>query len=108
MLKNIILYFTSILANYHDKKIINKLIFLNFNPKIIIDVGAHIGEMTQIFLKNFQNVNKIYCFEPQKEIFSSLKKSLIKIERLFVLTRLALIKVPTHSLIFLFTVDLLR
>jgi FkbM family methyltransferase len=78
MLKNIVLYFTSILANYHDKKIINKLILLNFNPKVIIDVGAHIGEMTQIFLKSFQNVNKIYCFEPQKEIFLSLKKNFNK------------------------------
>jgi len=78
MLKKIIYYFTSILAHYHEKKIINKLNLLNLRPKIILDVGAHIGELTQIFLKNFVNVNKIYCFEPQKEIFSSLKNKFKK------------------------------
>ncbi len=49
MLKNIIYYFTSVLAYYHERKIINKLNLLNFHPKIILDVGAHIGEMTEIF-----------------------------------------------------------
>jgi len=78
MLKNIVDYFTAIIANDHESRILNKLILLNFNPKIIIDVGAHIGEMTKIFLKNFKNVKKIYCFEPQKEIFSSLKKKFNK------------------------------
>ena len=78
MLKKIIYYFTSILAHYYEQKIINKLNLLNLDPKIILDVGAHIGEMTQIFLKNFINVNKIYCFEPQKEIYSSLKNKFKK------------------------------
>jgi FkbM family methyltransferase len=78
MLKNIIYYFTSVLADYHERKIINKLNLLNFYPKIILDVGAHIGEMTEIFLKNFTNINKIYCFEPQKKIFSSLKNKFRK------------------------------
>ena len=73
MLKKIIYYFTSVLAHYHEKQIISKLNLLNFYPKYILDVGAHIGEMTQIFLKNFMYLNKIYCFEPQKEIFKSLK-----------------------------------
>jgi FkbM family methyltransferase len=78
MLKNIIYYFTSVLAYYHERKIINKLNLLNFHPKIILDVGAHIGEMTEIFLKNFTNINKIYCFEPQKKIFSFLKNKFKK------------------------------
>jgi len=87
MLKKIIYYFTSVLAHYHEKQIISKLNLLNFYPKYILDVGAHIGEMTQIFLKNFMYLNKIYCFEPQKEIFKSLKNKFKKNHRVICINK---------------------
>jgi len=74
MLKKIIFFFTSYLGKLHEKKIAKKLISLDFKPKIILDVGAHIGEATLLFLKIFNSIKICYCFEPQKKIFNILKK----------------------------------
>lgn len=73
MLKSIVDYFSILLSKKHEKKLINKLNLLNINPKIIFDVGSHLGEMTDLFLSSFANINKIYCFEPQKKIFGIFK-----------------------------------
>jgi FkbM family methyltransferase len=73
-LNNLILYFTLHLARLHDRRIAERLKSLNLKPKIIYDVGAHIGEATQFFLKNFNSIKICYCFEPQKNIFRILKK----------------------------------
>jgi len=51
MLKNIVLYFISILAHYHEKKIISKLNLLNFYPKYIAGRSAHWGNDTNFFKK---------------------------------------------------------
>ena len=47
---------------------------LDFKPKTIFDVGAHIGEATLLFLKFFDSIKICYCFELQKNIFNILKK----------------------------------
>ena len=56
----------------------NKLKVLNFlkdkfNQNLInvIDIGGHKGETINFFLKNF-NVNKIYVFEPNHQLFEIL------------------------------------
>mgnify|MGYP000898482505 FL=1 len=58
----------------------NKLKVLKFFKKSlnndflnIIDIGGHKGETLEFFLDNF-NVNKIFVFEPNKELFEYIKK----------------------------------
>ena len=68
------MYFTLLLAKFHDRRIAERLKSLDLKPKVIFDVGAHIGEATESFLKNFNSIKICYCFEPQKNIFSILKK----------------------------------
>jgi len=58
----------------------NKLKVLKFFKKNldndflnIIDIGGHKGETLEFFLDNF-NVNKIFVFEPNKELFEYIKK----------------------------------
>jgi len=77
MLIKIIHYLEHFLTNYYQKKIINKLNLINFEPKIILDIGAHVGEVSEFFLKNFKNIKKIYLFEPQKEFFFLLKSKFL-------------------------------
>ena len=62
MLKTIINYLTILLSKNYDKKIINKLNLLNIKPEIIFDIGCHVGEQTELFLRSFSSINKIYCF----------------------------------------------
>jgi len=45
---------------------------LNNNSLNIIDIGGHKGETLNFFLDNF-NVNKIFVFEPNKELFEYIK-----------------------------------
>jgi FkbM family methyltransferase len=77
MLKTIINYLTILLAKNYDKKIINKLNLLNIKPEIIFDIGCHVGEQTELFLRSFSSINRIYCFEPQKDIFRIFKNKFI-------------------------------
>ena len=59
-----------LLDSYHQKRIIK---YLNkFKINYFIDVGAHKGEFLNHILKI--KCKKIYCFEPQKEIFTVLSK----------------------------------
>ena len=62
--------FINFLDFYHQKRIINHIRHLNI--EYFIDVGAHKGE----FLSYILNIKhkKIYCFEPQKNIFKILNK----------------------------------
>ena len=83
MLKKIIFFFTYYLGKLHEKKITERLISLNFKPKIIFDVGAHIGETTLLFLKIFDSIKICYCFEPQINIFNILKKKFKNNSRVF-------------------------
>ena len=51
----------------------NGVKILNLSKKVnIFDIGASDGIATKFFLNNL-NVNKIYCFEPQKKIFKISK-----------------------------------
>ena len=50
---------------YHQRRILKFI--KRFNIKYFIDVGAHKGEFLEFILR--LNCNKIYCFEPQKDIF---------------------------------------
>jgi FkbM family methyltransferase len=77
MLIKIIHYLDRFLTNYYQKKIINKLNLINFEPKIILDIGAHLGEVSEFFIKNFKYIKKIYLFEPQKEFFFLLKRKFL-------------------------------
>lgn len=61
----------SIFDLYHQKRIINYLKKLNL--KYFIDVGTHKGEFLSYILS--LNYKKIYCFEPQDEIFEVLYKN---------------------------------
>lgn len=61
----------------------NKLKVLKFFKKSlnndflnIIDIGGHKGETLEFFLDNF-NVNKIFAFEPNKKLFTKIKKKFI-------------------------------
>lgn len=55
---------------YHQNRIINYLKKLNIN--YFIDVGAHKGEFLSYILS--LKHKKIYCFEPQKNVFKILYK----------------------------------
>jgi len=57
-------------------------ISLNKEMKIIFDVGANIGNEA-ILLRNYFPKSKIYCFEPNKKIFSQLKERLEKFNNIF-------------------------
>ncbi len=70
--------------NYHHKRITK---FLNqYKILALIDVGAHKGEFIKNFLKGKNKLQKIYAFEPQKNIFQILDskfkndKKIIKIQ----------------------------
>ena len=87
MLKKIIFFFTYYLGKLHEKKIAERLISLDFKPKIIFDVGAHTGEAALLFLKNFDSIKICYCFEPQKNIFNILKKKFKNNSKVFCINK---------------------
>jgi FkbM family methyltransferase len=47
----------------------------DYKGKIFVDAGANIGNHTLYFSKILK-ASKIYCFEPQKEIFNILQKNI--------------------------------
>lgn len=67
------------IIDYRNKKKIINFLKKKFNNKLldIIDIGAHKGETVDLLLKNFK-INKIYAFEPNKNLFSVLKKKFDK------------------------------
>lgn len=64
--------------DYFDKLRILKFFKKNLddNKINVIDIGAHKGETIKFFLNNF-NVNKIFVFEPNKKLFSKIKKKFV-------------------------------
>ena len=60
------------------KNLLSKLKLTQIEPRIIIDAGAHIGEYTKLFLKNFSKIKKVYCFEPHGNIFRILRNNFKK------------------------------
>jgi len=71
--------------HYHQKKIYNFL--KNFKIKTIFDVGAHKGEFLKL-IKKIENFEKIYSFEPQKQIYQNL--NLLSVENKIFCFNLAL------------------
>ena len=63
--------FLNVFNIYHQRRILKFIKKLDI--EYIIDVGAHKGEFLNSVLK--LNCKKIYCFEPQKEIFKTLHKN---------------------------------
>lgn len=57
-------------------------IALNKEVKIIFDVGANTGNEA-ILLHNYFPRSKIYCFEPNRKIFSQLKQRLEKFNNIY-------------------------
>ena len=81
-------FFTLQVLNFFDffykKKILDFLKSLKLrNLDIIIDIGAHEGEMQSFFLKNF-NVKKIISFEASEINFLKLKKKVEYNKRKFI------------------------
>ena len=79
ILINLFSFLISIVDYRNKKKIINYF-KKKFNNQLldIIDIGAHKGETIDLLLKNFK-INKIYAFEPNKNLFSVLKKKFDKL-----------------------------
>jgi len=65
-------------TNYEWKNIIYFLNLLNYlknnNIKNIIDVGANVGEVTNILLEDIPSIEKIYLFEPEYNNYSFIEK----------------------------------
>ena len=68
-----ILFFDIIDEYFHKKKILSFLKKINLKINIFVDVGSHKGTYTDLILKNF-DVNRIFMFEPQKDIYKIIKK----------------------------------
>ena len=62
------------LIDYPNKLKVLKFFKKNLNNDFlhIIDIGGHKGETLEFFLNNF-NINKIFVFEPNKELFEYIK-----------------------------------
>ena len=57
-----------------DQRIIKYLVHEK-NP-LILEIGAHHGEDTEAFLKEFKDI-KIYCFEPDPRCIAKFKKNIV-------------------------------
>ena len=67
--------------NYFDKLKILKFFKKNIQNEIInvIDIGGHKGETVKFFINNF-NINKIFVFEPNVDLFVKIKKIFLIVE----------------------------
>ena len=71
-MNKLILFIIDVVRNYYHQPSI--LFYLKkLNISIALDVGSHKGETINYFLK-ITKIKKIYCFEPQEEIFALLKR----------------------------------
>tara|TARA_X000001036_G_scaffold378383_1_gene368718 strand:- start:4148 stop:4858 length:711 start_codon:yes stop_codon:yes gene_type:complete len=74
LIKSIAILFFDFLDKFiHQQRILNNLKRNKLNIKLFFDVGSHKGLYSDLILKNF-NVNKVFMFEPQREIFTFIKK----------------------------------
>tara|TARA_B100001057_G_scaffold481522_1_gene555640 strand:- start:2 stop:700 length:699 start_codon:yes stop_codon:yes gene_type:complete len=89
MIKFVVLFFLDLVRVYwHQPNILRSLKRLNI--KNAFDVGAHRGETIDYLLK-IRNIKKIYSFEPQVNIFKTLKQKYKKNKKV-VLNNLAFSK----------------
>jgi len=77
MIGNILQKTFVLLLSIIDRK--NKIKILEFFKKkianqfiTVLDIGAHKGETIELFYKGF-NINKIYSFEPNLDLYKFLK-----------------------------------
>ena len=68
-----ILFFDFFDKFIHQKRILNFLKRNKTDIRLFFDVGPHKGLYSDLILKNFK-VDKVFMFEPQKEIFDFIKK----------------------------------
>ena len=86
-MNKLILFFIDIIRDYYHQPSI--LFYLKkINISIALDVGSHKGETINYLLK-IPKIKKIYCFEPQEEIFAFLK-SKYSTNKKIVLNKIAL------------------
>lgn len=81
--KILVIFFFDILDYFHQKKILNFFQNKKIEINSIIDIGAHKGKYTDLFLKNY-SIDYAILIEPQKKYFHILKekyknKKIIKI-----------------------------
>jgi len=79
-LQNFIVIEQNTIENYLIKKTIN---FFNKSNSCIIDIGAHKGDKTNIFLKFFPNLI-FFLFEPFPKYFKILKKKFKNNKKIFI------------------------
>ncbi len=77
-MKDIIKFILNIFDFFTQQKILNALSkkFEDNKLSVLVDVGSHKGEYINSIKKQF-NINKIYGFEPNPDIFKILKKKII-------------------------------
>ena len=66
-----------------DEYSLNKVKNWNPNPKVVVDIGAHIG----IFARKIKNMfpsSAVYSFEPLEENFEMLKKNTEDLDNVFI------------------------
>ena len=79
-----ILFFDFLDKFIHQKRIINNLKKNKLEIRCLFDVGSHKGLYSDLILKNFK-VNKIFMFEPQKNIFNFIKQKYKKVKKVKIL-----------------------
>ena len=82
MLNKIYIRFLSLIISAIDNPNKKKIVYffkkrLNEKSLNILDVGAHKGETIDLFYQNF-NINKIFAFEANSDIFKELENKIIK------------------------------
>ena len=67
--------------DYFDKLKILKFFKKNIQKESlnVIDIGGHKGETVKFFINNF-NINKIFVFEPNVDLFVKIKKIFLIVE----------------------------
>ena len=78
----ILIFFLNLLDFINKKKVINFFKKEKLNINLLVDVGAHEGETSNLFSK-YLNIKKIYCFEPSSINYNNLKKKIVKKENIF-------------------------
>ena len=83
--------------NSRNAFIDQKRLLNNLENSVIVDVGAHVGDTTELYRKYFSQ-SKIFCFEPFSESCDFLKKRFINDSNITTVERALGSKVETKSL----------
>ena len=89
---NILVKIFSLLTSIVDYRNKKKIIFFfkkrfKNNYLDIIDIGAHKGETIDLLIKNF-NINKIYSFEPNSNLYLNLTEKINNLSENIILFKL--------------------